>query len=373
MDIELIKGICPIVAAPFAKDETVDYDSLRNLVATLAKGGCHALTLFGIAGEYYKLNESEQREMMRVTIDEAHRHNVPVIVSNTRHSTANAIEFAREIQAAGADCMMFLPPFFLKPGADLIYQHALAVAKAVPSMPVMMQYAPEQTGVAIAPDVFAKLTGEAPNVVYYKIECKPAGKYISSLIGKLGDKIRVFAGNAGYQMLETFDRGAVGAMPGCSMFDLYLDIYRLGLRKYENLGLVLEAGNDLATKQHNKQVMEMAEQRRSKVEAELLAHINDRPRIDNSQRLLVEILDLFTKEKTKSCRGVSGVNKVKQTKAYVVKYSGENTKLGDIDKHYILGFIQFLNQVECTGKSRAIKKSTATQYYRCLKSAFNFA
>ena len=52
MDINLIKGICPIVAAPFAKDETVDYDSLRNLVATLAKGGCHALTLFGIAGEY---------------------------------------------------------------------------------------------------------------------------------------------------------------------------------------------------------------------------------------------------------------------------------------------------------------------------------
>ena len=94
VDINLIKGICPIVAAPFAKDETVDYDSLRNLVATLAKGGCHALTLFGIAGEYYKLNEAEQREMMRVTIDEAHRHNVPVIVSDTRHSTANAIEFA---------------------------------------------------------------------------------------------------------------------------------------------------------------------------------------------------------------------------------------------------------------------------------------
>ena len=223
--IDAIKGICPIVAAPFAKDESVDYDSLRNLVATLTKGGCHALTLFGIAGEYYKLSEAEQREMMRVVIDESHRHGVPVIVSDTRHSTVNAIAFAKEIEAAGADCMMVLPPFFLKPGADLIYAHALEVAKAVPSLPIMMQYAPEQTGVAIAPDVFARLTEEAPNVVYYKIECKPAGKYISSLIGKLGDRIRVFAGNAGYQMLETFDRGAVGAMPGCSMFDLYLDIY----------------------------------------------------------------------------------------------------------------------------------------------------
>ena len=225
MSLDLIKGICPIVAAPFAKDESVDYDSLRNLVATLAKGGCHALTLFGIAGEYYKLDEAEQREMMRVTLDEAHRHGVPVIVSDTRHSTANAVAFAREAEKAGADCLMVLPPFFLKPGADLILEHARAVAKAVPNLPVMMQYAPEQTGVAISPDVFARLSEEAPNVVYYKIECKPAGKYISNLVGRLGDRIRVFAGNAGYQMIETFDRGAVGAMPGCSMFDLYLDVY----------------------------------------------------------------------------------------------------------------------------------------------------
>ena len=225
MNIDLIKGICPIVAAPFAKDGSVDYDSLRNLVKTLAEGGCHALTLFGIAGEYYKLNEREQSEMMRVTIDEAHKHNCPVIVSDTWHSTENAVEFAKEIEKAGADCMMVLPPFFLKPGADAIFAHACEVAKAVPSLPVMMQYAPEQTGVAIAPSVFAKLSEEAPNVIYYKIECKPAGGYISKLIGMLGDRIRVFAGNAGYQMLETFDRGAVGAMPGCSMYDLYLDIY----------------------------------------------------------------------------------------------------------------------------------------------------
>lgn len=225
MNIDLIKGICPIVAAPFAKDGSVDYDSLRNLVKTLAEGGCHALTLFGIAGEYYKLNEREQAEMMRVTIDEAHKHNCPVIVSDTRHSTENAVEFAKEIEKAGADCMMVLPPFFLKPGADAIFAHAREVATAVPSLPVMMQYAPEQTGVSIAPPVFAKLSEEAPNVIYYKIECKPAGGYISKLIGMLGDRIRVFAGNAGYQMLETFDRGAVGAMPGCSMYDLYLDIY----------------------------------------------------------------------------------------------------------------------------------------------------
>ena len=41
----------------------------------------------------------------------------------------------------------------------------------------------------------------------------------------IGNLPRVFAGNAGYQFIELFDRGAIGVMPGPSMFDLYLQIY----------------------------------------------------------------------------------------------------------------------------------------------------
>ena len=77
MNIDLIKGICPIVAAPFASDESVDYDSLRNLVATLAKGGCHALTLFGIAGEYYKLTDDEAEKMVHVVVNACRKKGIP--------------------------------------------------------------------------------------------------------------------------------------------------------------------------------------------------------------------------------------------------------------------------------------------------------
>ena len=54
-----IKGICPIIATPFKENGEVDYRSLDNLVRVLIKGGCHAVTLFGIAGEYYKLSDEE--------------------------------------------------------------------------------------------------------------------------------------------------------------------------------------------------------------------------------------------------------------------------------------------------------------------------
>ena len=113
------------------------------------------------------------------------------------------------------------------PSGEELYRHMAEVCHAV-NLPVMIQYAPEQTGVAIAPAVFERLSKEAPNAVYYKIECKPAGKYITTLLenaAKSGADMRIFVGNAGYQMIETLDRGALGLMPGCSMWDVYIAAY----------------------------------------------------------------------------------------------------------------------------------------------------
>lgn len=219
-----LKGIAPIIATPFTNSGEVDEDSLKNLLHVLIKMGCHALTLFGIAGEYYKLSDGESRRMTRIVADECRAGGVPSIVSVTQHATELAVRRAREAEEAGADCLMLLPPFFLKPGAADICRHIREVGQAV-KIPVMVQYAPEQTGVAIDPSVFAQLSREAENIGYYKIECKPVGGYITRLLEQTGRSVTVFVGNAGYQLPEAFDRGAVGAMPGCSMADVYLKIY----------------------------------------------------------------------------------------------------------------------------------------------------
>ena len=136
----------------------------------------------------------------------------------------NAVKTAKYFEELGADCLMLLPPFFLKPGAGYLYEHIKTIAHAV-KIPVMVQYAPEQTGVTIPPEMFVRLGQECPNVVYYKIECKPAGPYITNLMKHTDGKMKIFVGNAGFQMIECMDRGAIGAMPGCSMYDVYLDIY----------------------------------------------------------------------------------------------------------------------------------------------------
>lgn len=219
-----IKGICPIIATVFNDDGSVDYNGMENLIKTLIKGGCHAVTLFGIAGEYYKLNDEERRKMVELTVRVCREQGGKSIISVTDHATEKAVEQAKFFEQAGADCLMLLPPFFLKPGATYLYEHMKAIAKAV-KIPVMAQYAPEQTGVAIAPSVFKQLGEECPNVMYYKIECKPAGPYITNLLNLTEGKSKIFVGNAGFQLIEAMDRGAIGAMPGCSMYDIYLKIY----------------------------------------------------------------------------------------------------------------------------------------------------
>lgn len=220
-----LEGICPIIATPFTDNGAVDYDGMRRLIAALIEGGCHALTLFGIAGEYYKLTEEEERRMTALTVEECRRGGVPSIVSVTRHATQVAVEAARRVEEAGADCLMLLPPFFLKPSAAQICDHALAVANAV-RLPIMFQYAPEQTGVAIPPGELGRLQQQASNLCIFKIECRPPGAYISRLLEITSGSARVFIGNAGFQLIEGLDRGAAGCMPGCSMFDVYLEIYR---------------------------------------------------------------------------------------------------------------------------------------------------
>ena len=251
-----LKGICPIIATPFTKTGLVDDESLEREVSCMADNGCHGVTLFGIAGEYYKLSDEESARMVRVVVDTCKKKGIPSIISVTQHATEVAVQRAKFYQDCGADSLMLLPPFFLKPGAGAIYEHMKAVCSAV-DIPVVVQYAPEQTGAAIAPEIMANLQNDVSTELYYKIECKPAGGYISNLLRITDNGVKVFIGNAGYQFIECFDRGAIGAMPGGSMFDLYLKIYDLYLSGDRAAAMELHGSVLLPFLNHIRQNVEM--------------------------------------------------------------------------------------------------------------------
>lgn len=221
-----IEGIVPIVAATFTETGSLDEDSLQSLVRHLLGTGASALTLFGLATEFYKLSDAERARMQAILLAETSRAPaVAGVISITDHSWEVAAARARAAEEQGADALMLLPPFFLAPGEEAILEHLRRVVGAV-AIPVIVQYAPAQTGVRIAPEVFLRLRDELPNADFVKVETQPPGRYVGELVARSGGRLRALVGYAGVQMPDVLARGASGIQPGCSFTEIYVALWR---------------------------------------------------------------------------------------------------------------------------------------------------
>lgn len=222
-----LAGIVPIVAATFTNSGLLDEDSFQTLVRHLLTTGASALTLFGLATEFYKLADSDRNRMQKLLLAETSSSlSVAGIISITDHSWEVASQRARDAEAQGADALMILPPYFLGPSEDAILEHLNRVIGSV-KIPVIVQYAPVQTGLRISPDVFLKLRDTLPNADFIKVETQPPGKYVSQLVERSNGKLKSLVGYAGVQMPDVLARGAVGIQPGCSFTEIYVELWRL--------------------------------------------------------------------------------------------------------------------------------------------------
>lgn len=219
-----IKGVNPIVAMPFDKKGNVDMNSFKTLVTHLVNTGCDGLTLFGIASEFYKLSQSEKRELADCFNQITSQSAVFSCVSITEHATELAVKQAIEYQQQGFDSLMLLPPFFLNPDNEQVKNHINSVLAAV-DIPVLIQYAPTETGLPITPQEMKTIADHHHNVVF-KIECNPPIEYTKELITLLPDAV-VMNGYAGLYMLDMLQHGGKGVMPGCSFSEIYVAIYQL--------------------------------------------------------------------------------------------------------------------------------------------------
>ena len=222
-----ISGIVPIVAATFTSLGSLDEDSFQELVRHLIPSGASALTLFGLASEFYKLTDDERARMQTLLLRETVKSDrVAGIISITDHSWEVAVKRAQAVEAQGADGLMLLPPYFLGPSEDAILEHLKQVIGSV-KIPVIVQYAPLQTGVRISPEVFLKLRDALPNADFIKVETQPPGRYVSQLMKQSRGQLKSLVGYAGVQMPDVLARGAVGIQPGCSFTEIYIELWRL--------------------------------------------------------------------------------------------------------------------------------------------------
>jgi dihydrodipicolinate synthase/N-acetylneuraminate lyase len=180
----------------------------------------------GFASEFYKLSEAERTRLTRRLLAyTAHRSDVAAVVAVQDHATLLAVRRAQDAVEAGADLINLLPPHFLSPSRSALLSHVRAVLSAIDPTPVVLQYAPSETGTSLDADALHSLATEHPNLRLLKVESSPPGRLITELIDN-GAGLPAVEGYAGVQLPDAIRRGAVGTQPGCSFTEVYLEIWR---------------------------------------------------------------------------------------------------------------------------------------------------
>lgn len=218
-----INGVNPIIAMPFTHRGELDETSFIRLLEHLAATGAQGTTLFGIASEFPKLNDYERDRLAQIYVNTLSGGTQYLAMSVTDHSTEQAVWRARRYAALGVDALMLLPPFFLQPSPQAIQEHIEAVLEAV-DIPVMVQYAPGETGLSVTPQALAEVANRYPHAVF-KIECNPPVDYTREFLDAAPGAC-VLNGYAGLYMPEMLAAGGKGVMPGCSFTEVYVRIYR---------------------------------------------------------------------------------------------------------------------------------------------------
>jgi 4-hydroxy-tetrahydrodipicolinate synthase len=221
--ISRIGGVIAVLPTPFNVDGEVDHNSLARVVDTLILRGVHGLATLALHGEGYKLTEKERKAVVR-TVVETTACRVPVVVNVGHESTHVAIQQACDAADLSADAITVLPPSLVKPTYETMIEYFIRIANAV-EIPLILQDTPQLTGVEMPLEFIKTLYGEAPNILYAKIEGLPAGHKISFIVEALGPGFGVFCGWGGLEFFEALHRGACGCMPAAEFGPALARVY----------------------------------------------------------------------------------------------------------------------------------------------------
>ena len=205
-------GVFPAVTTQMHQDQSLDLDLTARHIETLIDHGAQGLVMLGSLGENVTLTRQEKLNLMQASI-EAAAGRVPVLSGVAECSTAAAIEYARELEAIGADGFMLLPAMIYKSDPRETLQHYKAVAKAT-GLPIICYNNPLAYSVDITPAMFEQLAG-IRNFVAIK-ESSGDVRRITDLINRLGDRFTLFCG-VDDLVLESVMLGARGWIAGVGL------------------------------------------------------------------------------------------------------------------------------------------------------------
>ncbi|HUT74372.1 MAG TPA: dihydrodipicolinate synthase family protein [Armatimonadota bacterium] len=210
LDVSRLGGVVVPLATPLHADESVDETGLRRLVQHVLQGGVHGAFVMGTTGEFAALTDDQRRRAVEIVIDEV-KGAVPVLVGVGDSSTRRALARVEEAQAAGADALVAILPYYHVPRSmDEAKAHFEALAKAS-SAPILLYNIPPCVGQSLTLELVSEMR-QLPQVAGIKDSSEDFNFFLG--IARMESAaFRVFQGSEMHGAASLL-MGAHGCVPG---------------------------------------------------------------------------------------------------------------------------------------------------------------
>jgi 4-hydroxy-tetrahydrodipicolinate synthase len=218
-----LSGFIPDLPTPFNHQGEIDADAFGRLCERQIAAGATALVVGETSGESSTLEPEERVQLVRVAASVA-RKRVRIIAGAGSNATDRAVTFTQAAEAAGADAIMSVVPYYNKPMPQGMAAHFRAVAAAT-ALPVILHDIPSRTVKGLADETLLELA-VAPRFVGLRDGSGDVAR-LARLRSRLPASFRMLTGddNSSLAWLAAGGDGCISAVANVAP-DLHVAVHR---------------------------------------------------------------------------------------------------------------------------------------------------
>lgn len=220
---EWLSGFIPDLPTPFDLHDEIDADAFGRLCERQIAAGATALVVGETAGESSTLEPAERAQLVSIAARVA-RKRVRIIAGAGSNATDRAVTFTRAAQAAGADAIMSVVPYYNKPMPHGMAAHFRAVAAAT-TLPIILHDVPSRTVKGLTDETLLELAA-SPRFAGLRDGSADIAR-LARLRSRLPARFRMLTGDdiSSLAWLAAGGDGCISTVANVAP-DLYVAVYR---------------------------------------------------------------------------------------------------------------------------------------------------
>ena len=184
-----LAGSIPPLVTPFRGDR-VDEDTFADLVERQIVEGSHGVLVNGTTAEPSSLTVEERNRLVDVAVRVSNRRR-PVVAATGSQSLAETRALTVHAAEAGADALLIVTPYYIRPPQRGIIAYYLAAVEGI-SVPWMVYHIPGRAAVSVTRETLDTLAAQSPTFIGMKHAVNDLG-FVSECLESQPD-LRIFVG-----------------------------------------------------------------------------------------------------------------------------------------------------------------------------------